>query len=291
MAAVKDIETLVDDIYTMFKTGKDFTPGDTAELASRLARAITKKFKIRKGPARKDKIRPSNMGQPDRLLYFNVKADPVEDKFAPEQLLNFLYGDICEELMLWLAEQSGHKVTHTQHPVNGYGLRGYMDCKIDDKNVDAKSAFAANFKKFKDGSIKAPGKDPYGYIAQLSYYEQVQEGRENADTAYFFAFNKIGSLALTAVNPMEQINAEARVKHLTEMLKKDEPPEELCYEPEPDGKAGNMKLGTHCSRCDHKRKCHPDLRTFAYKPWRYLTHVEKLPKVEEVLPITNVTPI
>jgi hypothetical protein len=277
------IDDLVGDIYDLFRTGKDFTPQDTVELANRLARSITKKFKIRGGPAYKDKIRPSNMGHPDRKLWYDLRADPVKEKFAPEQLLNFLYGDICEELMLWLAEQAGHEVTEMQQPVNGYGLRGYKDCKIDGYNVDAKSAFAANFNKFKSGSIKQPESDPYGYTAQISYYEQVETGgRHNAKTAYFFAFNKVGSLCITPVNKLEQIDAKKRIEHLNEIMKHDEPPEELCYEPVADGKGGNMKLGTHCGRCDHKFKCHPNLQVYEYKPWRFLTHVEVEPKVANI---------
>ena len=166
-------------------------------------------------------------------------------------LLNFLYGDICEELMLWLAEQSGHVVSHQQESLNAYGLRGYMDCSIDGHTVDAKSAFAKNFSKFKDGSIRAKGSDPYGYIGQL---------------------------ALPPINHIEQPNIKQRVEHLNTTIAKDAPPPEKCYPAEPDGKKGNLKLGTQCKRCRHKFECWPGLKVYNFKPWRYLTHVEEEPK-------------
>tara|TARA_R110001606_G_scaffold347973_1_gene497423 strand:- start:2033 stop:2656 length:624 start_codon:yes stop_codon:yes gene_type:complete len=194
-------------------------------------------------------------------------------------LLNFLYGDICEELMLWLAEQSGHVVSHQQESLNAYGLRGYMDCSIDGHTVDAKSAFAKNFSKFKDGSIRAKGSDPYGYIGQLSYYDQVRKGNHSEpSTAYFFAFDKVGQLALTPINHIEQPNIKQRVEHLNTTIAKDAPPPEKCYPAEPDGKKGNLKLGTQCKRCRHKFECWPGLKVYNFKPWRYLTHVEEEPK-------------
>ena len=295
MTEAKTIHTLVDDIYDVFREGRDFTTEETDELARRMARSITKKFKIRKGPASKDKIRPSNFGQPDRKLWFDLQADPIKDKFEPEQLLNFLYGDICRYVMLWLSKVAAHDGTETQKPCNFYGRRGYKDSKIDGVNVDAKSAFAANFDKFKKGTLHKPEGDPYGYVAQLSYYEQGEAGgAAEAETAYFFAFNKVGSLCVAALNPMQQINAEERLKHLDKIMPLPEPPEELCYAPVPDGKSGNMKLGTQCSRCDHKFRCHVDLQVYDYKPWRFLTHVEVEPKVanitrkpEDGIPTTN----
>lgn len=278
-----NIETLVDDVYSLFEEGRHFTQEDTDQLAKRLAETITKKFKPRLGKQRPEKLRPSNIGQPARKLWYDINERPAEFKFSPAMLLNFLYGDICEELMLWLAEQSGHVVDHKQEPVNGYGLRGYMDCTIDGHNVDAKSAFASNFNKFARGTLKAPGQDPYGYVGQLSYYDQVRkEDPSEVTTAYFFAFNKVGSLCLMPLNTLEQPNVENLVSTLNEQMKAPTPPEEKCYEPLPDGKSGNMKLSTQCARCDYKFKCWEGLREFAYKPPRYLTHVEVEPKVPEI---------
>ena len=48
----------------------------------------------------------------------------------------------------------------------------------------------------------------------------------------------------------------------------------------PDGKSGNMKLGTQCSYCEFKKVCWPDLKTYIYSSGpRYLTKVVREPKV------------
>ena len=72
-------------------------------------------------------------------------------------------------------------------------------------------------------------------------------------------------------------------------MKRKTPPE-YCYQPIPDGVSGNMKLPRDCTWCPHKFECHKDtndgkgLRTFDYAKGKvYLTHVEKLPNVAEII--------
>jgi hypothetical protein len=281
--AGKTVETLVEDIYSLFEEEQSFTVEDTVELATRIANAIVLKFKPRKGKQRLEKIRPSNLGQPARKLWYDLHTKPDEFKYSPPMLLNFLYGDICEELMLWLAEQAGHTVTDQQRWIQYAGLRGKLDAKIDGYPVDAKSAFAANFDKFAKRTLKKPEGDPYGYVGQLSYYDQgmkEQAGTPQSEvtTAYFFAFNKVGSLCTMPLNTLEQINVKDRVEYLNKAMEEETPPEELCYKPIPDGKSGNMKLGTQYTRCPYKWKCMPDLKAYDFSPTRYLTHVEVEPK-------------
>lgn len=61
------------------------------------------------------------------------------------------------------------------------------------------------------------------------------------------------------------------------------PKPERAFQPEPDGKSGNMKLGLQCSYCNMKHACYPNLRTFIYSNGpRYLTTVVKTPDVPEV---------
>ena len=78
------------------------------------------------------------------------------------------------------------------------------------------------------------------------------------------------------------------ISNIKAQIKKDTPPE-LCYNPVPDGKAGNMKIARGCTWCRHKFVCHSDandgegLRVFKYsKKLEYLTNVVKLPRVKEV---------
>ena len=87
---------------------------------------------------------------------------------------------------------------------------------------------------------------------------------------------------------MNMINASDRINYLKGVLKQTTPPER-CYEAEPDGKSGNMKLAVGCIYCPHKFECWKDangghgLRQFQYSTGvRYLTQVVNPPAVEEL---------
>lgn len=281
--AAKSIDSLVEDIYTLFEEDQSFTTGDAVELATRIAKAIVHRFEPRRGPQKPEKIRPSNLGQPARKLWFDLQTKPEEFKFTPPQLLNFLYGDISEELMLWLAEKAGHTVTDQQRWVHYAGLRGKIDAKIDGHTTDAKSAFAKNFDKFGKGTLLDPYGDPYGYLGQISYYDQgikTEEGipLDKGLDPYFFAFNKVGSLCTMKVPPEKQIPIIALVDKLNKQMEADTPPDEYCYPAVPDGKSGNEKLGVQCQRCNYKWKCYPDMKLFDFSPPRYLTKIMVQPK-------------
>jgi hypothetical protein len=74
------------------------------------------------------------------------------------------------------------------------------------------------------------------------------------------------------------------VQGLIDMVDATEPAR--TFEPIPEGKSGNMKLGLNCSYCGYKTHCHPGLRTFAYARGPvFLTDVIREPK-ETVKEIT-----
>ena len=88
---------------------------------------------------------------------------------------------------------------------------------------------------------------------------------------------------------LDKPNIDTTINNLRTNLGLDTPPE-LCYNPLPDGKKGNMRLPKGCSWCKYKHECHKDandgagLRTFKYSTgYAYLTKVVAEPKVEEVL--------
>ena len=159
-----------------------------------------------------------------------------------------------------------------------------MDCKIDGEVVDIKTASGYGFKKFRDGTLGED--DTFGYLAQLAGYEQA-EGTNNGG---FLALNKeTGELALFQPDDLDKPNIPYRINEIKKTLKEDNPPER-CYDPVPEGKAGNMKLPRECFYCPHKIECYKDsndgigLRAFKYaKGTAYLTTVVTEPKVEEIL--------
>ena len=88
---------------------------------------------------------------------------------------------------------------------------------------------------------------------------------------------------------LDKPNIDTKIDTLLCDLELDTPPD-LCYNPIPDGKKGNMQLPKGCTWCKYKYECHKDandgngLRTFKYSTgYKYLTHVESEPKVDEIL--------
>jgi len=273
------INTLVEDIYKVLSEGKDIGK-EADEFGKRMADLIRTRLAPRK--EREGTLRLSNLGKKDRQLWYETHGT-ARESFTPSTYFKFLYGDILEELVLCLAEVAGHTVEGRQGEVRVDGILGHRDAFIDGILVDVKSASSFAFKKFKEGTLKDD--DPFGYYTQLSGYM--------ADPEYllthgaFLAVDKQnGTLALLPVSSGDTVDIHSRIAHLKEVVKQEEPPEK-CYEPEPMGKGGNMKLPTGCSYCDFKKECWKDvgLRKFIYSTGPvYLTTVVDPPRVMEVEP-------
>jgi len=188
-----------------------------------------------------------------------------------------------EELLLFLAEQSGHSVTARQEEVVINGVVGHIDAIIDGRLVDVKSASTFAFRKFKDNNLGSD--DPFGYLDQIgAYHHALRDDPRLTDRGVvsFLAVDKqLGHICLdTYVAPDKDYDALVTQKR--EMLAKADPPDR-AFEPESDGKSGNEKLGTQCSYCDFKKLCHPQLRTFIYSNGpTFLTRVVREPKVPEI---------
>lgn len=273
------INTLIEDIYKVLSEGKDI--GKEAEEFGKRMEALIKERLSPRVP-RQGTLRLSNLGKPDRQLWYETHDTPREE-FTPTTYFKFLYGDILEELVLFLAEVAGHTVEGRQGEVRVDGILGHRDAFIDGILVDVKSASSFAFKKFKEGTLKDD--DPFGYYPQLSGY--IADPEYPLDHGAFLAVDKQnGTLALLHVNAWDTVDIHSRIAHLKEVVAKDTPPER-CYEPEPMGKGGNMKLPVGCSYCDFKKECWADvgLRKFVYSTGPvWLTTVVDPPRVMEVEP-------
>lgn len=230
-------------------------------------------------------LRVSNMGTPcEKKLWYEVNASEDKEELSADTLLKFLYGDLIEAFILFLAEVSGHKVEGTQGEVEIEGVIGHRDAVIDGTIVDVKSASSFSYKKFSEGRLADD--DPFGYIPQLQGY--LKDGEKDPivtdkDRAAFLAVDKtLGHFCLD-FHQKQDWDWKEVIEHKREVINLPEPPER-GFEPEPMGKAGNMKLGTFCSYCSFKQKCYPELRTFLYSTGPvFLTKVEREPDVFEVV--------
>lgn len=261
--------------------GKEVSDEDAKAFGDSMASLM--KSRLVRTP-REPTLRMSSIGKPARQLWYEINKPEVAEPLHPNAYIKFLIGDIYEEVILFLAAQSGHRVEGQQDELDLFGIKGHRDAVIDGMTVDVKSASPFSFKKFEEGLT--PDKDAFGYLQQISNYTEA--GQDDPlvtikDRSAFLAANKVtGDLHLDIHNksksPIEDI-----IKYKKEVVLLPEPPER-CFEPEPMGKSGNMALGVNCSYCAFKRECHPGLRTFLYSYGpKFLTTVVEEPRVPEVL--------
>lgn len=278
----KTIETLVEDIYSLFREEGAFNPTEESveEFGRELSKIIAARVGARQGG---DVLRLSKLGgKCDRKLWYD-KHQPLDgEELPPQARIKFLYGDILEALLLFLAREAGHRVEGEQDEVQVEGVPGHRDAVIDGVVVDCKSASSFAYHKFESGLT--PDEDAFGYLTQLDAYRVASIDDpvvEDKDRAALLVIDKqLGKICLD-VHGKQPINYPQLVGKKREVLAKEVPPPRP-FGSVPDGKSGNEKLHTVCSYCAYKKECWPGLRTFLYGNGpRFLTRVTRLPNVPE----------
>lgn len=271
------INTLVEDIYKLLEEG---TEADIREaslaFSNRLASLIVNRLRPKE---EKRTLRMSNVGKPARMLWYEVNSTGEKEEFNGPTYLKFLYGDLIEEVVLFLAEVAGHSVSDRQRQVVVSDIVGHIDGVVDGVLIDVKSTSPHSFKKFKDGTLR--NDDPFAYISQLSGY---MYGTGINDGAYIAVDKQNGNITVMPLEDVDKVDIVKRIEYIKDVVNKDTPPER-CFSPEPMGKSGNLKLPAGCSYCAFKKECWSDvgLRKFVYSTGPvWLTHVEKEPEVPEV---------
>lgn len=230
-------------------------------------------------------LRLSSIGEDcNRRLWYKANKPELAEPLSPATRLKFLFGDLTELLLLFLAKVTGHKVEGEQDVIEINGIKGHRDAIIDGRNVDVKSASTFGFKKFKSNGLRE--EDPFGYLRQIgsySYGSREDPKVTDKDLVSFLAMDKQhGHICLdtyaTDDTDYDQLIAEKKA-----IVASKEPPAR-GYKDEDEGKSGNRKLGIKCSYCEFKKDCWPSLRTFAYSSGPvFLTHVAREPKVPEII--------
>jgi hypothetical protein len=269
---MKNIDTLIDDIYGVFDKETTVPPEEARAFGERLGALLS----ARLGRQDKQYLRLSNLGSSClRQLWYRVHAPELGEPLSGPARIKFLIGDITEAVVLFLARLAGHDVRDEQHEVELNGVKGHIDAVVDDTLVDVKSASPFSFKKFEAGLT--PETDAFGYLTQLGSYGKAKGHKKGA----FLAVDKVlGNLTLDK-HDLPDIDYERRIEVVRDVLAAPEPPPR-AFEDKPDGKSGNRKLGVECSYCSHKDLCWPGLRTFNYgRGPTFLTHVAREPRVDE----------
>lgn len=277
----KSITTLIEDIQNVL-----LKPEITKEQADILGKRIAETIYAKLNRSEERKLRMSNMGTPcERKLWYSINTPELGEKLSPEARLKFLYGDIIEELVLWLAEVAGHEVTGRQAKSDIGGIPGHRDAIVDGHLLDVKSASSYSFKKFQN-HLK-PSEDSFGYLTQLGAYQYDYERSEpNGDPrpvpAFLVIDKTLGKICLDFQPDVGNTDYEQLAERKKAVVNQPTPPGRRYFD-EPDGLSGNRKLGIECSYCDFKRQCWPSLRGFVYSTGpRWLTQVSREPNVPEI---------
>ena len=279
----KRSSTVVEDIYRVVSEGCEVTKEQADEFGHTLSNLIAQRLRDRTTGAREFTLRMSNIGKGARQLWYE-KRDGSDEELSPNTLVKFMFGDIIEALVLFLARMGGHSVTEQQAEVDVKGIKGHIDSDIDGVTVDVKSASTHSFRKFADGSLIE--NDPFGYIEQLAGYCKAR----GTDGAFLAVDKQNGHITYLPISKeeLEVFDIEGRIEYIKSVVESNNEPER-CYPDEEDGASGNRKLGINCSYCPFKARCWADsngglgLRTFLYANGpRFLTHVAREPNVREV---------
>lgn len=207
----------------------------------------------------------SNIGKPLCSLQ-------MEQKYGPRgsSLVKFLYGDLVEDIVLFLIHASGLEVVSELEPVSlkiaGKKINGTLDVviKINGTNYvfDIKSASDFSFRDKQNNSFKHfIEQDFFGYTTQLFMYA---EAKGYTPGGFIFANKVDGEIFVLAVpEEYEEYKNIALSKAKNNILainnpfeRKFEDIEETFYKK----KTGNRHLGFTCSYCDYKFECWKDLK-------------------------------
>jgi len=297
----KSITTLTEDIYGILNSDEDHEPKPelAAEYAMRIGGEMAKSTLKRDKPREKGKLWASDLGKPClRQHWYNFNLPEEKEKLLGHTKFKFLYGNILEEAVLYMAEEAGHEVKHPQARVEttisrntgkDWAISGRIDGFIDGCLVDVKTTSSYGYQRYKDGIT--PENDSFGYLSQLGFYKAFGDWDDTPlDTGFVWIDKQNGHIKYTActVESREQLDARARAI-IDAIETEDEQLVPRGYKPEPYGKSGNEILPISCTYCSFKKECWKDsnngagVRTFAYnhKPIDFVV-VAREPKVPEI---------
>lgn len=278
---MKKIDTLIEDIYSLLSEPEKYRIEDEVfdEFGKKFADIL--KERLTKNKVR-NYLSMSSFSEPDRKIWYRINEPEKAEKLAGNVYLKFLYGDVIELLVTFLAKAAGHSVEGVQDKVEYMGIPGTRDAVIDGRTVDVKSANSRGMYKFKNNALRVD--DPFGYLSQIMLYgaagvdDKLVSDKENV--SFLAADKELGHLVLDTY-PVEHIPTDKEIKEKIKVIVGPKP--SRCHPDQEDGKSGNRKLGIECSYCAFKKDCWPGLRTFMYSNGpRFLTHVEREPDVPEI---------
>ena len=296
MSLPKRVQTLGTDIYGVLDSSVEHTPDSdrAAHYAMNIGGAFAKATLKRDKPRELGKLWASDLGKKClRQSWYKFNLPTAEAPLLGNTKFKFLYGNILEEAVLYMAEEAGHAVAYPQERVEtiikDWDVSGKIDCTIDGVLVDVKSTSSYGFTRYRHG-INASN-DSFGYLQQLAFYQGHGRFERDANEQGFVWIDKQnGHIQYTSAPVENEASIDGRASSIIDAVEQsDESLVPRGYAPEAYGKSGNMSLGIGCSYCPFKRECWKasnggtGLRTFLYnnKPVDFTT-VSREPRVQEI---------
>lgn len=313
---MKDITTLVDDIEQVLdsKYQGEINPKALQDFYDSSGMALIRAVESpERGPRHPNTLYASEIKEVlncPRKFWYKVHHSELGEELRPQTRLKFMYGDLTESLMLFLADQAGHTVEDIQKryelELNGVKISGRIDARIDGLIVDVKSASPYAYKKMTDPSYD-PSDDPFSYNWQMTFYslaDHIDNGQVDLLDMDHSPYNLVPSPLLLmdkqngnfdlGVLPIVKISdvsaglmqAVANAKSIYHYGPSALPSLSLSDErliADKETTNGNRKLGVYCSYCPFKMDCWAQegkpLRGFAYSTGPvWMTEVNKVPK-------------
>ena len=132
---MKKLENVVPDIYALLEDLSRGTPLPlTEEEIDKVLANMKESIISWANPSKRNQnftVRMSNIGKPDRQLWFEKRDTDTSSNIDGPTQIKFLYGHILEEIALMLVRMAGHEVTDEQKEVSVNGIMGHMDSKIN----------------------------------------------------------------------------------------------------------------------------------------------------------------
>lgn len=291
----KSIMTLAHDVYHVLDSEQPHEP--TPELAglaaSRIAGEMASATLLRDKPREIGNLWASDLGKSCyRQQWYKFNDNKEAEPLLGHTKFKFLYGTLIEEALLYLAEEAGHNVEHTQARVeytheNGWKVSGRIDAVIDGALTDVKSTSTYGYAKYKKEGLTMKN-DSFGYRWQLGFYENFNDfGSSITDpdnNGFTWVEKQNGHILHTPTKGLSKQAIRSKIALMAESIELPKAPEiHPSHASVPDGKSGNTKLCIQCQYCDFKYKCRPNIRTFLYSTGpRHLEVVKKAPMVQEI---------
>ena len=281
---MKKLETLIEDMSEVLKGGGGWSESISHIFSLDIFNTSLARFKTRQTPRKH--LSMSSLGQPcKRKIWYKINKGEVGEEPKPSDLLKFFYGDMIESFVLHLAMAAGHDVDGMQSRMEINGIKGHRDAVIDGVTVDVKTASPYSFNKFKEGNLR--DEDPFGYISQLSSYVYAARDDDvvtDKKRGAFLVINKVsGEMVLDVYDLTEELaKKEEEIDLVKGVVAGPRPSKRL--DPVPVSKTSeNKKLCMHCTFCEYKKDCWPELRVFEYSNGpMYLVEVNTEPSVTEI---------